>query len=105
MEILSIGELFIHTDQGEVKREAFETWLIQNSKLDWCLDTANYKGEHDQRLGTFTLEQYYETPYIKTDLEDYIKIIKSENKLKSFPDYGKYNLLNLSKHEKSKTDK
>ena len=62
-----------------IDRQKFENWLRFNDKLDYCLDWADYAGEHQQETGQMSLDEYWESSRecIKEDLYDYI-IIKIE---------------------------
>ena len=85
VDVMSIDDLYIHTSAGKVNRNSFEKYLIDNGCLEWCHDTSNYRGEHDQTTGTWTIEEYYQTPYVKHDLFEYIKQTTKVGKLSSLP--------------------
>lgn len=85
VDVMSIDDLYIHTSAGTVNRNSFEKYLIDHDCLEWSHDTSNYRGEHDQRTGTFTLEEYYQTPYVKHDLFEYLKQQNKTGKLSSLP--------------------
>lgn len=58
----------------QIKLEDFELFLITKDKLDWQLDLSNECGEHVQRSGKMTMEEYWEgdLSYIYNDLYEYI---------------------------------
>lgn len=84
-DVLNVGEEIIQTSFCNVDRASFEEWLRVHDKLNWSEDTSNYRGEHEQHLGRFTIEEYWLTPYVNHDLQEYIKQINRTGKLATLP--------------------
>lgn len=74
------GEVIVMTEKYSIAitvtipQDKFEWWLRLEDKLEWCIDTADHQGEHQQFFGTMSLEEYWATDerYIKEDLYKYI---------------------------------
>lgn len=58
----------------EINRKKFEDFLTFNDKLDWIMDYSE-AGNHSQRTGTMTLDEYYDLQdwQIRKDLQEYIQ--------------------------------
>lgn len=57
-----------------IPKHLFETFLLGQDKLDWELNSSDERGEHVQKTGRMTIEEYWEgdMAYIYQDLYEYI---------------------------------
>lgn len=70
--ILHIDDDVILFNESIIDKHQFENWLIENDLLDW-VDDQCCNGEHHQKSGTFTFEQYYDSRYVESDILLFIK--------------------------------
>ena len=73
IEILQNDKLELIT----ASRLQFEKWLEDSDRLDYCFDSCDAFGEHQQETGTLPVERYfddYKDEKIKNDLYDFIVV-------------------------------
>jgi hypothetical protein len=76
-------------DGTTITRDAFESWIDKSDKRDYCDDSCTC-GEHDQKTGTMSWEQYYESHYLASDIKEFLTVRDAKTgKLKDMYDLGK----------------
>ena len=82
-------EIEVFLIQGEKEKEVsisrakFEKWLKDSGRLDYCNDSADYAGEHQQETGSISLDNYWNDIMIdkRKDLYDYIILNMVDNRI------------------------
>jgi hypothetical protein len=60
-----------------IERAEFEQWVDLQNGRDWVMDYSDHAGEHVQKTGTMTFEEYYDSDSFIPDLKTYIKTKKN----------------------------
>lgn len=71
------GEIMVEceSDQYAVNEADFEKYLQRNNCLEWEMNYSDHNGEHVQRTGNMSLDEYFAQPrgFIKIDLAAYLQ--------------------------------
>lgn len=58
-----------------IPEDKYNIWLRTTGKLDWCMDYADHQGEHVQKEGVMTIDEYWNTTHVEIiqyELYEYI---------------------------------
>lgn len=61
---------FDENKTSEIGTSAYEAWLHDSGKLNFCIDDFDYSNEHIQTAGTMAVEQYWENIDLEQKIQD-----------------------------------